>query len=780
MSNSAPMDWIVNAIRNATKSDDSYMAYGSLPELNPGLVVEGYGPVAFPLQPGAAKSIKAAGQIAPYGLGTKTLVDTKVRNTIEIDPSRFHLSHAWNEAIQEITKNASKQLGLDTDQLEAKIYKLLIYEKGGFFLPHRDSEKLDRMVASMIVVLPNFFQGGDLHIRHKGDDKPIRFSRAARGERAEFVAFYADCEHEVMKVTGGHRVCLAYNLVLKKQNTPLPNKRPTSPSPLLEPIKEWINKSPAKPLVFALEHHYTQSGLSLELLKGADRELADLVIRGATEAGCEINFTQVEWHPTYVAFSDDDDFGDGYRSRRNRASRKPNPNPEYDIQELIDEDFSGSDWVDLQGNKQPWGSIELDPSALVTHIPIDDWVPTKQDYEGYTGNEGNTLDRWYHRTALVIWHRSRHFEILASHGIDNVLPIFVMMVSELPKTPKAKREEARKDCVSLTRGILSEWPVRWSSWASEGIDKHKDRDDFPKHLLKLSEPSLNKLFLEKLALHDEVTPLESYILSIGREHGWSTYTQELKAFFEPRKELRYARRMEIPPRDAGWLLALCLEQTAEEEQRNLVVELCQTATEFFLEQDFRDRFSRSERERSTAERVLPMLVQALLAAKLDDLATKLITAVLQRPAEFTTEDGHMPALQELVPWCKKKFGKLPKPVTQWLAAVRDQLKMATKSAPQPPTDWTRPNTMTCDCASCQKLKAYLADASQEQSEIPGLVSDLEHLQSMIKRDRLDATSTISRATRPFRLKLTKTTSSHKQALKRHALDQKLLKALPTE
>jgi hypothetical protein len=35
-----------------------------------------------------------------------------------------------------------------------------VYEKGGFFLPHRDSEKHDRMVASLIVVLPNPFEGG--------------------------------------------------------------------------------------------------------------------------------------------------------------------------------------------------------------------------------------------------------------------------------------------------------------------------------------------------------------------------------------------------------------------------------------------------------------------------------------------------------------------------------------------------------------------------------------------------------------------------------------------
>ena len=50
--------------------------------------------------------------------------------------------------------------------MEARLYKLLVYEKGGFFLPHRDSEKDDGMVASLIVVLANPFEGGALVVRH--------------------------------------------------------------------------------------------------------------------------------------------------------------------------------------------------------------------------------------------------------------------------------------------------------------------------------------------------------------------------------------------------------------------------------------------------------------------------------------------------------------------------------------------------------------------------------------------------------------------------------------
>ena len=40
--------------------------------------------------------------------------------------------------------------GLEEQTLEAHLYDLLLYEPGSFFLPHRDGEKLDRMVATLV------------------------------------------------------------------------------------------------------------------------------------------------------------------------------------------------------------------------------------------------------------------------------------------------------------------------------------------------------------------------------------------------------------------------------------------------------------------------------------------------------------------------------------------------------------------------------------------------------------------------------------------------------
>jgi len=44
--------------------------------------------------------------------------------------------------------------------------KLLVYEKGGFFVSHRDSEKAPRMVGTLVVSLPCRHKGGFLTVEH--------------------------------------------------------------------------------------------------------------------------------------------------------------------------------------------------------------------------------------------------------------------------------------------------------------------------------------------------------------------------------------------------------------------------------------------------------------------------------------------------------------------------------------------------------------------------------------------------------------------------------------
>ena len=51
----------------------------------------------------------------------------------------------------------------------------------------------------------------------------------------------------------------------------------------------------------------------------------------------------------------------------------------------------------------------MDRNEVCASTPTDDLTPYSSEYEGYMGNWGNTLDRWYHRAAVIVWPREQAF-----------------------------------------------------------------------------------------------------------------------------------------------------------------------------------------------------------------------------------------------------------------------------------------------------------------------------------------------------------------------------------
>ena len=64
-------------------------------------------------------------------------------------------------------------LGCDDASVSAELYKLLVYDRGGFFLAHRDTEKIDGMFGTLVVTLPSTYRGGSLRIRHAGREVTV-------------------------------------------------------------------------------------------------------------------------------------------------------------------------------------------------------------------------------------------------------------------------------------------------------------------------------------------------------------------------------------------------------------------------------------------------------------------------------------------------------------------------------------------------------------------------------------------------------------------------------
>ena len=180
----------------------------------PGLSIAGVGPVALPVNADGVAKIVAVAARSPFGRREQTVLDEKVRRSWQIEPAAVTLSNpAFGEKVVAAARAAAAELGVDATRVRAELYKLLLYDTGAFFLPHRDTEKAPGMFATLVVVLPSVYTGGELVVEHGASRQIFDIGQhVGASYTSVFVAFFADCLHEVRPVTSGARIALVYNM----------------------------------------------------------------------------------------------------------------------------------------------------------------------------------------------------------------------------------------------------------------------------------------------------------------------------------------------------------------------------------------------------------------------------------------------------------------------------------------------------------------------------------------------------------------------------------------
>ena len=197
----------------AVQRPGDYFVSGTVEAYLPQLEVESVGRIALPLLPQQAQQLIAVATQAPYGRGSETLIDTAVRKTRQINADQVKLSgRHWPQTLQDILDRVVAGLSV-SKPVHAELYKLLVYEDGDFFVSHRDTEKAPGMFATLVIVLPSVYTGGELIIRHNKREVELNLCCEDASELVAFAAFYADCVHEVKPVTSGCRLTLIYNLL---------------------------------------------------------------------------------------------------------------------------------------------------------------------------------------------------------------------------------------------------------------------------------------------------------------------------------------------------------------------------------------------------------------------------------------------------------------------------------------------------------------------------------------------------------------------------------------
>lgn len=352
------------------------------------LQVRGVGSMASPVPAEQAQRLQAASRPAKYGQGERTLLDTAVRHTGEIDAEAVTLT--WSGPAREaLLREVAAALG--SAPLEARLHALLVYGPGQFFKPHQDTEKHDGMVGTLVLVWPSAHIGGRLVVRHQQGEFGFASQQLGATE-VRWCAFYADCRHEVLPVEEGWRVAITFDLVVADSAQPAADQAP--PDAALQSLLRaefGLDDIPSlQPWVLLLDHEYTEHGLRWHLLKGPDRERVAALRAAGEPLGLSLHLALAELHQVWTA-----DVDAGY-GRRGRRPAEPQPD------ELIDSTLTLDHWVDAQGRVGPSRALNVQEEQLHGFSDTDDAYLVDEAYEGYMGNWGETLEYWYRRAALVI------------------------------------------------------------------------------------------------------------------------------------------------------------------------------------------------------------------------------------------------------------------------------------------------------------------------------------------------------------------------------------------
>lgn len=727
------------------------------------IVVQGVGPLHFPISAATAKKLCAVADPAPFGRGSETLHDPRVRDTGQIDRSRIKVdTRRWRRVLEPVLATLRQRLGLaEGVELAVVLDKLLVYGPGQFFAPHQDTERDDDMVGSLVVTLPSSYEGGSIVVKHHGETKIFR-GAVRGGVGVSILAFYADCRHEVEPVRSGYRIALTYHLLRRGEARERPQLRPLAVERLARSVEAFFSTpvaprygqaAPLRPdrLVYLLDHEYTQKSLGWDHLKNADRLRAAALREVAGRLDCELYLALADVHEVWQC--EDEWYGYGRRDRRYDENEEGGK-ADHKLVDLVDESISLEHWIDADGRAtRGFSAMPAYPEICFTR-PSVEMDPFKSEYEGYMGNYGDTMDRWYHRAAIVMWPRARNFVIRAKMSPSWAVGEIVALIKV------GAVEEAR----SRARELLPFWSGTAPSEASATF--------------------VSRVLTALAGLDDEDLAFE--LLSPLGPHRLGERTMTAFAALVERHGLAWAKRLFTAWADEkrrpapSWLASLaclCEVLTASgEHSRALAPWLLSREVATFA------------RQRVTECREPAAFAEELAGRHVDDIVA-LFTAAAAIPAPAIRDDlvGVLVAPDTKLPLVtagallhKIRDKRTPAEVRalglQTLYGhVVGALAVALAAPERSRDDWTIAAPTRCDCALCQTLASFLRDRDRTRHAWPLAKEKRSHVHGVIDGNRLPVTHTTTRQGSPYTLVLTKQAA----LFEREAAERSQWKALLT-
>ncbi|MFA7240270.1 MAG: 2OG-Fe(II) oxygenase [Sulfuricellaceae bacterium] len=736
----------------------TFYATGKCEVFPPHLEVEGVGRIALPLLGAQAEQLVAVAEVAPYGLGADTIVDTKVRRTWQIDAKRVTLSGKhWQGDLNEMINRAAIGLGV-ADGVRAELYKLLVYDAGGFFIGHRDTEKAAGMFGTMVVVLPSSYSGGELVVKHQQQQVKLDLHCDDPSEIA-FAAFYADCVHEVLPVTQGCRLTLIYNLLRTDAKKPLPKP----PDYHLEQdaiaglLREWTSglsadtsqKLPEK-LIYLLEHAYTSAELGFATLKGADSAVADAVLAASRQAGCEV----------HLALVSVEESGSAEYAGNSRYWNEEN----FEVGEVFERIETVSEWRRPDGKPSQLPSLPFNVREFCPPDALEQIEPDDVQFHEATGNEGVSFESAYRCAALVIWPQSHYLAIINQAGLEATLPVLRDFCRRLETEGQAQDSSLWREAHTLAGYVLRDWIPQYLGRRHNNQGLH----DFLKYLQRLRDSENLRRF-------------------------WTLLAE--KGFYDKEHSTVLAQAVALLPWSevVGWLEQAINKSAAQAQEACAALLACICAKNPDTAHDLRvaahalflalpgdpARFAHLqpwEHSRMTASSDLAADVLTGFSAIDPALAQDTLNYMLAWPTHYAMDAILTPAALRLSETGTSRDLAV---VERLRRAVRMHLHTRVAKALAPPADWRRDSRINCTCQDCAKLRDFLDNPAQANWSFKAAEAKRNHVERSIKQHQSDLDCVTDRNSRPYALVCTKTQAGYLRRVEQRKNDLEILARLNT-
>lgn len=654
-----------------------------------------------------------------------------------------------------------------TGRVAAELYKLLIYDEGSFFVSHRDTEKAPGMFATLVIVLPSIYEGGELIVRHLGREERLELSCEDPSQVA-FAAFYADCMHEVRPIISGCRLTLIYNLLRRgKDPVPEPPNYDDEQTEVAALLRQWAaelaqpdSTAPLK-LLYCLEHVYTEAELGFEALKGADVAKVAVLVDAAKQADCDAHLALVSIQESGNAEYN----GDYHRSRRKRHwdhDDDDEDDDEFEVGEVYERDTTVAHWRAVDGSRPEWGEFPFDEAELCPPTAFEGLEPDELSFEEATGNAGASFDRTYRRAALVLWPRQQRLAVMNETGLSATLPYLEELTEHWIASGKNPASPLWDEAHELAGHMLHTWPLQDRGTWQDGSDSAATR--MLDALTRLNDP-------------ERIVAVLSDVSAAG-DYGKSDNPALMQAagLLSPIQVAKLIERIII--RNAVKALAACADLLVrcaiEARNAKRTADLIHAATALIQAMPgdpARETPTEERRWQSRSEVAPGFVVDLLTALSLLDpaLANQAVDYVLAWPKTYGLDAVIIPAALTLTERAAVKDGTA---IQRLCDAAQAHLNTRIAEPLEPPRDWMRASAITCRCAKCAELSRFLADPARKSWTFKAVEADRNHVEASIRSNGCDVDCVTEKRGRPYDLVCTKNQASYEKRAQQRKKDLK--------